>query len=77
VLTFVSEVSGFADLLYVFIGFFLSKWYTPKTLEATLLKNMRPVDHDQKQAGNIDFHEPMTLKPETVKKILFETKKRF
>ena len=76
-LTLVSEVSGFADLLYVFVGFFLRKLYTKKKLEATLLENMRPVDYDSQKAGNVDFHEPMTLNPVTVKKILRATKKKF
>ena len=38
---------------------------------------MRPVDYDEQKAGNVDFHEPMTLNPVTVKKILRATKKKF
>lgn len=72
-LTLVSEVSGFADLIYVAIGFILGKLYTPRMIEATILKNMRPVDHQKKKQQKIVIDEPTTLDPLTVKRILIET----
>jgi hypothetical protein len=43
-ITLISEISGFADLLNVSVGFLLALLYTPRMLEAALIKHMRPVD---------------------------------
>lgn len=44
VLTMISEVSGFADLLMVFTTFILSNFYSNFLLEKTLLRHMGSVE---------------------------------
>jgi hypothetical protein len=43
-ITLVSEVSGFADILFVIAGVFLTFFYTPAKLEVSLLEHMGPVE---------------------------------
>ena len=42
IITLISEVSGFADIFYVGIGFILATFYTPFLLEAALHSHMGP-----------------------------------
>lgn len=44
IITLVSEISGFADILIVFVSFVLGLIYTPRMLEAALLRHMGPVE---------------------------------
>jgi hypothetical protein len=37
-ITLISEVSGFADILFIVAGIFLKTFYTPRKLEASLLE---------------------------------------
>ena len=43
-ITLVSEVSGFSDILFVGISIFLEFFYVPRSLETFLIKNMGPVE---------------------------------
>jgi hypothetical protein len=42
IITFVAEISGFADLFIVFATFFLATFVQPQMLQAALLEHMRP-----------------------------------
>jgi len=42
IITLISEVSGFADIFYIGIGFILGTFYTPFLLEAALQNHMGP-----------------------------------
>ena len=44
IITLVSEVSGFADILFITAGLFFVFFYTPKKLEVSLLEHMGPVE---------------------------------
>lgn len=50
ILTMVSEISGFADLLMVFTSIILGIVYTPFKLESALLEHMGHVDIQHKQS---------------------------
>ena len=49
VITLVSEISGFADILMVIVAFFLGLLYTPRMLEAALISHMGPVQMPAKK----------------------------
>lgn len=48
-ITLVSEISGFADILFVGFGFLLGSLYTPYMFEASILKSMALVDLPSKK----------------------------
>jgi hypothetical protein len=43
IITFVAEVSGFADLFIVFATFFLTTFVQPQMLKTALLEHMHPI----------------------------------
>jgi hypothetical protein len=49
-ITLISELSGFADILQVSISLLLSTLYAPKMLESALVKHMGPVQVPKKKS---------------------------
>jgi hypothetical protein len=54
-ITLISEMSGFADLLYVSVGFLLGLLYTQRMMEAALLKSMRPIDLSRERSKILEI----------------------
>ena len=44
IVTLIAEISGFADLFLVIIGFLMGTFYTPLMYDASLVKSMAPVN---------------------------------
>ena len=60
-ITLVSEVSGFADILFVTSGILLS-FYVPRSLETFLIKNMGPVELTKSTKKRRKFDNSMSFK---------------
>ncbi len=71
-ITLISEVSGFADILFIVAGIFLKSFYTPRKLEASLLKHVGPVELPKpvKRRKRAQRQLPFKLSSEDVADIL-------
>jgi hypothetical protein len=56
IITFVAEISGFADLFMVFTTIFLGTFIQPQFLEKALLEHMRPVRMKGSRKKKLDTH---------------------
>jgi hypothetical protein len=56
IITFVAEISGFADLFMVFTTLVLGTFIQPQSLEKALLEHMRPVRMKGKRKKRPDAH---------------------
>jgi hypothetical protein len=58
IITFVAEISGFADLFMVFTTLVLGTFIQPQSLEKALIEHMRPVRIKGRRKKKLDAHSP-------------------
>ena len=81
IITFVAEISGFADLFMVFTTLVLGTFIQPQSLEKALLEHMRPVRMRGKKkkrpdAHSLDFEQSVSISKEMLLSMIIEQRNR-
>jgi hypothetical protein len=77
IVTFVAEISGFADLFMVFTTLFLGTFIQPQSLEKALLEYMKPVRmkgmrKKKPNSHSPDFEQSVSISEEMLLSIIIE-----